>query len=185
MGQLSVFNFLTLNGYYKGPGNDISWHKHDEEGAKFSEKNMEPGNILLFGRITYEMMAAFWPSPAAYENFPLVAEGMNKAEKIVFSKTLEKAGWKNTRLIKENIVEEVKAMKQQGKNMTILGSGSIVSLFAQHNLIDDFMFMVDPVVLGEGTPIFRGIDHQLNLKLTDSKVFKNGSLVLSYQTINK
>ena len=101
MGKLSVFNFVTLNGFYKGPAGDISWHKHGEEGSKLSEENLRSGNILLFGRVTYEMMANFWPSPIAYESFPVVAEGMNNAEKIVFSRTLKKADWKNTRLVKD------------------------------------------------------------------------------------
>lgn len=91
MRKLSVFNFITLNGFYKGPGGDISWHKHGEEGSKFSEENLKSANILLFGRVTYEMMAGFWPSPMAYETFPAVAEGMNNTDKIVFSKTLKKS----------------------------------------------------------------------------------------------
>jgi dihydrofolate reductase len=183
MGKLSVFNFITLNGFYKGPAGDISWHKHDEEGGKMSEDNLQSNNILLFGRVTYEMMAGFWPSPMAHETFPAVAEGMNNAEKIVFSKTMEKAGWKNTKLIKSNIVNEIKKMKTAGKDMTILGSGSIVSLFAEHGLIDNYQFMLDPTAIGNGTPIFKGISEQLNLKLTDTKIFKSGSILLSYQTI--
>ncbi|MDB5198824.1 MAG: dihydrofolate reductase [Chitinophagaceae bacterium] len=183
MGKLSVFNFVTLNGFYKGPGGDISWHKHDEEGGKMSEENLKSNNILLFGRVTYEMMANFWPSPMAHETFPDVAEGMNNAEKIVFSKTLQKADWKNTRVVKNNIVEEIRKLKQQGKDITILGSGSIVSLFAEHGLIDDYQFMLDPVAIADGTPIFKGINHQLNLKLIDTKIFKSGSILLSYQTI--
>lgn len=183
MGKLSVFNFITLNGYFKGSGEDISWHKHDEEGTKFSEENMKSGNILLFGSVTYKMMANFWPSQMAYKNFPVVAEGMNNAEKIVFSKTLLKAEWKNTRIIKDNIVEEIKILKEQGKNMTILGSGSIVSLFAEHSLIDEYQFMVDPIAIGDGTTIFKGITHQLNLKLANTKTFKSGSILLSYEAL--
>ena len=180
---LDVFNFITLNGFYKGPGGDISWHKHDEEGGKMSEENLKSNNILLFGRVTYEMMGGFWPSPKAYEMFPEVAKGMNNAEKIVFSRTMEKAEWKNTRLIRDNIVDEIKAMKLQGKDMTILGSGRIVTMFAEHGLIDGYQFMVDPVAIGEGTPIFKGIRHHLDLKLTDTKALKNGSVLLSYEPV--
>ncbi|MEP6514032.1 MAG: dihydrofolate reductase family protein [Parafilimonas sp.] len=184
MRKLSVFNFVTLNGFYKGDGEDINWHKHGEEGGKLSEENLKLDNILLFGRVTYEMMANFWPSPMAYESFPVVADGMNNAEKIVFSKTLQKAEWKNTRLVKDNIVDEIKALKEMpGKNMTILGSGSIVSLFADHSLIDDYQFMIDPVAIGNGTPIFKGIRHQLDLKLTDTKILESGAVLLSYHAL--
>lgn len=184
MGKLSVFNFVTLNGFYKGPAGDISWHKHNEEGGKLSEENLKSGNILLFGRVTYEMMANFWPSPMAYESFPVVAEGMNNADKIVFSKTLQKADWKNTRLVKDNIVDEIKALKKMpGKDMTILGSGSIVSIFAEHGLIDEYQFMIDPTAIGDGTPIFKGIGHQLDLKHIDTKILKSGAVLLSYQPL--
>ena len=184
MGKLSVFNFVTLNGFYKGSAGDISWHKHGEEGGKLSEENLRSGNILLFGRVTYEMMANFWPSPMAYETFPAVAEGMNNTDKIVFSKTLKKAEWKNTRLVTDNIVDEIKALKKMpGKNMTILGSGSIVSLFAEHGLVDEYQFMIDPIAIGDGTPIFKGIGKQLDLKLTDTKILKSGAVLLSYQPL--
>jgi dihydrofolate reductase len=183
MGKLSAFNFITLNGNFKGPGEDTSWHKHDEEGSKFSEENMRPGNILLFGRKTYQMMAGFWPSPIANENFPKVAEGMNNAEKIVFSRTLQKADWQNTRIIKGDIIGEIKNLKQQGKNMTILGSGSIVSLFAKHGLLDEYMVMIDPIAIAGGTSIFKDIDHNINLKLKSTRTFKSGSVVLGYEVL--
>lgn len=184
MGKLSVFNFVTLNGFYKGPGEDISWHKHGGDENKFSEDNLKSGNILLFGRVTYQMMAGFWPSPMALENFPVVAEGMNKVEKIVFSKTLKKAEWNNSRLVTDNIIDEVKALKQQEKNMTILGSGSIITLFANHNLIDEYQIMIDPVAIGEGTPLFKGIERQLDLKLTDTRTFNSGVVLLNYDVMH-
>ena len=183
MGKLRAFNFVTLNGFFKGLGQDTSWHKHDEEGARFSEENMRSGSILLFGRVTYEMMAGFWPSKMAYENFPKVAAGMNSAEKIVFSRTLRQADWQNTRVIKENMFDEIKKLKQQGKNMTILGSGSIISFFAQHGLLDEIIVMIDPVAIAGGTPIFKDVDHNINLKLKSTRIFKNGSIVIGYELL--
>jgi dihydrofolate reductase len=107
---------------------------------------------------------------------------MNKADKIVFSRTLKKAGWNNTRLVEDNIVEEIMKMKRMpGKDMTLLGSGSIVTLFAEQGLIDEYQVMVDPVVLGRGTPIFKGIKHKLDLKLIATRTFKSGVVLLSYQ----
>src|SRR5580698_7653703 len=134
MRKLNVFNFLTLNGFYKGLNEDISWHVHGGEEGKFSEEGAQSGSTLLFGRVTYQMMEAFWPTPAAKESMPVVADGMNKAEKIVFSKTLKKADWNNTKIIKGDLIEEVKKLKKlPGVGITILGSGSIVTQLADHN----------------------------------------------------
>jgi dihydrofolate reductase len=183
MRKLTAFNFVTLNGFYKDANNSTAWHVHGEEGAKFAEDNMQPGNILLFGRITYEMMAGFWPSPMAMESMPGVAKGMNEAEKIVFSKSLKKADWQNTTVIK-NMVAEVKKLKQTpGHDMTILGSGSIITQLADAGLLDGIQLMIDPVALGAGTPIFGGLSKQTNLKLTDTKTFKSGTVLLSYQLL--
>jgi len=182
MGKLSVFNFVTLNGYFKGPEGDIGWHKHGAEENEYAAEGLASENTLLFGRLTYEMMASYWPTPMAIKNDPTVAEGMNKADKIVFSRTLKKTEWINTRLVKHDIVEEVRKMKlTHEKDMTILGSGSIVTLFAEHGLIDQYQIMVDPVVLGDGTPLFKGISHKLDLKLTNTRTFRSGVVMLSYE----
>ncbi len=186
MRKVTVFNFVTLNGYYKGPKGDISWHRHGAEENEYAAGNLKSGSTLLFGRVTYEMMASYWPTPIALKNDPIVAEGMNTAEKIVFSRTLKKAEWNNTRLVKDNIVDEIKNMKQQsGKDMTLLGSGSIVTQFAEQGLIDEYQFMVDPVVLGDGTPIFKGIKHKLDLKLIRTRTFKSGVALLCYEPAEK
>lgn len=182
MRKLTVFNFISLNGYYKGQDNDISWHRHGAEEGTFSADSLKADNILLFGRVTYEMMAFWWPSPMAAEAYPEVAKGMNAAEKIVFSTIIEQPKWNNTTVMHGDIVSRIRQMKQQpGKNMTILGSGSIVSQFAEAGLIDEYQIMIDPIVLGEGTSIFKGLKHNLNLTLTDSKVFKSGVVLLSYK----
>jgi dihydrofolate reductase len=186
MRKVTVFNFITLNGYFKGPKGDISWHRHGAEENEYAASNLKSGGTLLFGRLTYEMMANYWPTPIAIKNDPIVAAGMNHADKIVFSRTLKKVEWSNTRLVKDNIVEEIRKMKQQpGKDMTVLGSGSIVAQFAEQDLIDEYQIMVDPVVLGRGTSIFKGIKHKLDLKLTGTRTFKSGVVLLSYQPVAK
>src|SRR5690606_36751457 len=83
MAKLNVYNFITLNGYYKGRNEDISWHRHGKEEADFSREGLGTENILVFGRVTYQMMAGFWPTPAAMEQLPDIAKSMNDAEKIV------------------------------------------------------------------------------------------------------
>lgn len=185
MAKLTSFNFITLDGHLEGPekGN-INWHNHGIEETEYASQNLHSGNVLLFGRITYQMMASYWPTPIALESDPSVAEGMNSAEKIVFSKTMAKAEWNNTRLIKGNIAKEIKKLKQNSqKDMTLLGSGSIVSQFAEKNLIDEYQVMIDPVVIGSGNSIFKGIVHQLHLKLINTKTYKSGVVILCYQPL--
>lgn len=186
MRKVTVFNFVTLNGHFEGPKGDISWHRHGAQENEYSAENLKSGGTLLFGRVTYEMMASYWPTPIAIKNDPVVAEGMNNADKIVFSRTLKRAEWNNTRVVKDNIVEEIKKMKQMpGKDMTLLGSGSILAQFAEHGLIDEYEIMVDPVVIGDGTPIFKDIKHKLDLKLTMARTFSSGVVLLCYQPVEK
>jgi dihydrofolate reductase len=182
MRKLRAFNFITLNGYFKGPNGDTSWHKHGgEEENKYAEEGAQSKSTLLFGRVTYKMMASYWPTAMAIENNPIVANGMNEAEKIVFSKTLKKADWKNT-LIVTNAEEEIRKMKKaKGNDMTILGSGSIITQLAQAGLIDEFQLMVDPIALGAGTTLFKNISPPLHLKLTNTKAFKSGVVLLCYE----
>lgn len=184
MGKLIAYNFTTLNGYFKGPDNDISWHRHGEEENGFAADSLGSKATLLFGRVTYEMMASFWPTPMAIESMPEVAKGMNEAEKIVFSTTLESAAWENTTLVKDDLIEAVRKLKAiPGKVMTILGSGSIIAQLAEARLIDEYQFMIDPVAIGEGTPSFQGLTRKLDLKLIDHRVFKSGVVLLSYEAI--
>lgn len=185
MSKLSVFNFITLDGYFEGPekGN-IGWHKHGKEENEYASEGLQSKNILLFGRITYGMMVSYWPTTMAAENDPVVAKGMNDAEKIVFSKTMKKAEWSHTRLIKDNIAEEIKKLKQKpGKDMILLGSGSIVTQFAEKNLIDEYQIMIDPVAIGAGNSIFKKMNHPLDLKLISTKTFKSGVVLLCYKPL--
>jgi dihydrofolate reductase len=184
MRTVNVFNFITLNGYYQGVDGDISWHRHGEEESKFSDENSQRGSTLLFGRITYQHMAAFWPTEMAKQRAPVTADGMNKSEKIVFSKTLKKADWQNTRIINDDLVSTVRSLKEEsGSPITILGSGSIVSQLAEAGLIDTYGFMIDPVALGDGVPIFKGITRKLELELTSSRVFKSGVIFATYKVL--
>lgn len=180
MAKLIAFNFLTLNGYYKGPDGDISWHRHGGEEGEYSADMLSQDNILVFGRTTYEMMAGYWPGPMAAENDPVVAQGMNQAEKIVFSRTLQQADWNNTRIISDNLVDTVALLKNGSKDMAVLGSGSLITQLASAGLIDEYQIMIDPVAIGHGTTIFQGMDRQLALKLTGAKVFNSGVVLLHY-----
>ena len=138
----------------------------------------------MLGRITYELMTSYWPTLQARENDPVVAERMNNLPKVVFSRTLDKASWSNTKLVKGDMAAEVRQMKKEpGKDMTILGSGSVVSQLAQEGLIDEYQMVVNPVVLGEGRTMFDGIKEKLTLKLTNTRAFGNGNVFLRYEPV--
>jgi dihydrofolate reductase len=183
MRKLAVFNNVTLDGYFVTMNGDMSWaHKQDAEWNAFVQGNASGGGELLFGRITYEMMASYWPTPHAIKNFPVVAEGMNNLPKVVFSRTLDKASWSNTKLVKGDIAAEIRKMKKEpGRDMVILGSGSIVSQLAQEGLIDEYQIVVNPIVLGKGRTMFDGVKEKLTLKLTKTRSFTNGNVVLCYE----
>ena len=185
MRKLSVFNQVSVDGYFKKSDDDISWtHKPDDdpEFKEFTEGNATGGGVLVFGRKTYEMMASFWPTPAAAEQFPVVAKQMNSLPKIVFSRTLDKASWSNTKVVKADPVTEIQKLKREsGEDMTIMGSGSIVSLLAQADLIDEYQILVIPIVLGEGKTMFDGSKKTFDLKLTSARTFRNGKALLVYE----
>jgi dihydrofolate reductase len=184
MARVSVFNLVTLDGYFTGEGGDISWHSVDEEFNIFAEKTANSGNILLFGRITYELMVSYWPTQDAIKNDPVVAQGMNSASKIVFSRTLEKVDWNNARLVKDNMIGEIRKLKQNlDRDMTILGSGSIVAQLAQAGLIDEYQIMLNPVAIGKGRTMFEGIKNRLTMKLKDTMTFGNGNVLLIYEPV--
>jgi dihydrofolate reductase len=182
MRKLTVFNLVTLDGYFAGEGGDISWHNVDAEFNEFAIEKIQAGNTLLFGRITYELMAGYWPTAEAAQNDPIVADGMNKAEKIVFSRTLMKADWNNTTPVKTDMLAEVRRLKAlSGKDMTILGSGTIVSQLADARLIDEYQIMLNPIALGKGRTMFEGIKNRLPLRLIDTRTLANGNILLTYE----
>jgi dihydrofolate reductase len=112
MRKLIFFNLTSLDGYFEGPDQDINWHNVDDEFNEFAIQQTGEFGALLFGRVTYELMASYWPTEAAKRDDPMIAGLMNSLPKIVFSKTLEKVEWENIKLVKANFVEEVVKLKQ-------------------------------------------------------------------------
>lgn len=188
MRRLIVFNNVTLDGYFADSKGDMRWaHRQtqDPEFNAFVADNAGSGGQLLFGRITYQLMASYWPTPMALQNERKVAEGINNLPKVVFSRTLESATWNNTRLVKGDMLNEVRKMKQEpGKDMAILGSGSLVAQLGQEGLIDEFQVLVNPVVLGRGRTMFDGLEKRLSLKLAATRAFKSGNVLLSYEPVD-
>jgi len=186
MRKLFAFNMVTLDGFFEGPNRDISWHNVDDEFNQFAVEQANAVGAILFGRVTYELMASYWPTPAAQSDDPMVANLMNTLPKVVFSRTLERADWDNTRLIKDNVAEEVLKMKQEpGNDLAVFGSANLLSSLMQMNLVDEHRVMVNPVLIGSGTPLFRNIDQKVNLKLVKTRTFKSGNVLLYYQPDKK
>jgi len=185
MQRLIVFNNVSMDGYIADTKGDMSWaHSNDAEWNSFTAGNARGGGTLVFGRITYDMMAGFWQTPAAAKQFPVVAEWMNSLRKVVFSRTMDKASWNNTSLIKGDIAEAVRKLKKEpGEGMAIMGSASIVAQLAQEGLVDEFQIAVHPVVIGSGKTMFEGVNRKLAFKLKSSRTFKNGNVFLCYEPV--
>lgn len=186
--KIFFFMLISIDGFFEGPDHDLSWHNTDDEFQEFAIEQTSNLGAILFGRRTYEMMAYFWPSEEARKTDPIVAGLMNNTPKIVFSRTLAKVGeteyWKNVRLIKDSVEDEIKKLKQdEGKDMAIFGSNNLMVSLAEMGLIDEFRILVNPIAIGKGTPLFTGIKEKFNLKLIKIREFKNGNVLLSYQPV--
>jgi dihydrofolate reductase len=182
MQQLIVFNQVSLDGYFTGQNGDLSWAKQNQDDPEFQEfvaGNAQGGGMLLFGRVTYDMMVSFWPTPQAREMAPEVAQQMNSLPKVVFSRKMEKATWNNTRLVKGDIAAEVRKMKEEdGPGMVLMGSGSIVSQLSTENVIDEYQLVVFPLVLGQGRSMFEGARRRLGMKLLRARTFTRSGIEL-------
>jgi dihydrofolate reductase len=183
MRKAIMFNLITLDGYFEGINKwDIAWHQVDDEFNEFSIEQLNQAGGLIFGRVTYEGMASYWPTPAAITDDPAVASLMNSISKYVFSNTLEKADWNNTLIIKGDAAIGLKKLKQQpGKDLFIFGSADLSSTFIRNSLIDEYRLIVNPIVLGAGNPLFKPAGDMLKLKLLNIKSFHNGNVLLYYQ----
>jgi dihydrofolate reductase len=188
MGKLMVFTSISLDGYFvdlNGEPPVASNPAADAEWEAFVNGNASGNGSLVFGRVTYDLMASFWPTPSAAQSNPVLAERMNAYRKVVFSRTMDRAAWVNTRLVKEDLPGEIRRMKKEdSRGMVILGSGSIVAQLTEQALIDEYQFIVVPIVLGKGRSMFAGIKEKLPLKLNQTRSFANGNVWLSYELIS-
>ena len=188
MRKLVVFNLVTVDGYFAGPNGEIDWHNYDDEMSAYSSKQMKSLGALIFGGTTYELMASYWPTPDGIKSEPIVAGIMNSIPKIVFSKTMSDV--KDGPVLKHIAVSRdikpediVKMKKQDGGDIAIFGSGTIVQQFTNLGLIDEYRLVVNPLILGKGKLLFENITKKLKLRLIDTKVFKNGNVLVCYQRV--
>jgi len=184
MRQLIAFENVSLDGYFTDASNTMSWAHRDSDDPEwkaFTAGNASGESQLLFGRKTYELMVKYWPTPEAKEKEPKVAGGMNSLPKLVFSRTLTSVPWANTKVVKADPVAEVRKLKgEPGPVLVIMGSGSVVAQLAAAGLIDEYQLVVTPIALGKGRTLFEGLPKNMDLKLTHSRVFKNGKVLLNY-----
>jgi dihydrofolate reductase len=181
MRKVMQFMMTSLDGYVARPNGDIDWHVTDEEFNDFAVEQIHSVDTLLFGRVTYEGMASYWPTPMAIEDDPEIANLMNTMPKIVFSKTLSRADWQNTRLIKDDVAAEVAKLKQAaGKDLIIFGSNNLSASFINLGLIDEVRIIVAPVLLGEGISLFAGVTNTPRLNLLKTRAFKSGNVLHYY-----
>jgi dihydrofolate reductase len=184
MRKIILQMMVTLNGYYEGPNQEIDWHNVDEEFNEYALDLLNTVDTLLFGRVTYQLMADYWPSASAGRDDPIVAGKMNEAIKIVFSKTLPAVEWNNSRLVKDDIAQEISTLKQQpGKDMAVFGSSDLAVTLITLGLIDEYRIIVNPVILGDGKPLFKGLPGQVKLKFIKAQTFRSGNVALYYQPI--
>jgi dihydrofolate reductase len=174
---------ITLDGFYEGPNGEIDWHNVDEEFSEYSLDLLNNIDIVLLGRKTYQLMADYWQSGMATTSQPLVANQMNSLPKVVCSNSLDKAGWSNTTLIKGNIIPEISKIKQEpGEGIAVFGSSNLATTLIDNNLIDEYHLVVNPVMLGQGKVLFKGMQQQPKLKLMKATPFKSGNVLLCYKS---
>jgi|SRR6185312_6731421 len=187
MRRLTVFEHLALDGYFVDALGDMRWAYRPEPDAEWDAYvtgNASGDAVLVFGRVTYDLMQGYWPTPLALEQNPAVAKRMNALTKLVFSRTLDQAIWENTRLVKGDAVANMRKLKgERGEDMVILGSGSLVAQFAAAGLIDEYQLVVNPRALGAGRTLFQGLKKPLGLKLIKTRAFNNGNVVLNYEAL--
>jgi dihydrofolate reductase len=183
MRKIIMLNRVSIDGFFAGPHGEIDWFLHDPEVDKAAHEMMRPDTLLL-GRVTYQMFDSYWPQvakdPNASQGDRQTASELAQMTKVVFSKTLSEVTWENTRLIKGDVTQAVKKLKQgSGPDITVFGSGSIVQQLANEGLMDGYLVIVTPVVLGAGKPLFKDVKN-MNLTLVEARNFKSGNVLLHY-----
>lgn len=187
--SLTVFDSVSLDGYFTDADGDMRWAyevpsdpEYDAFVAANARGGASGGSAILFGRVTYEMMASYWPTPQAAQDLPDVAAAMNRMTKYVVSRSLREVTWQGARLVKGDLVTEVRRLKAEA-DLVVMGSGSLVAPLADAGLVDELHLVVLPVTLGRGRTLFAGTRERHRWTLTDSRAFKNGKVSVRYRPL--
>lgn len=178
---------ISLDGFVGGPNGEMDWILVDEAMFDFGADRTREADIALYGRVTYQMMESYWPTaadqPTATRHDKEHAEWYNRVAKVILSKSLKGAEIPNTTILSDDVPGHIKNLKQgKGKNILIFGSPTAVHSLMEENLIDDYWLYVNPVVLGEGIPLFKGFRERQNLILLSTQQFESGVVCLHYET---
>ena len=187
MRKVILLMHATLDGFVAGPKGEMDWIKVDEELFEPIGKITDDADTAIYGRVTYQMMENYWPTaaeqPSATKHDIQHARWVNKALKIVVSKTLQHSSWNNTKIISEQIAEEIQKLKQlPGKNLLLIGSPQLANAFMQLGLIDEYYIYLNPIILDKGIKLFDDVQHRIKLNLLDVMNFKSGVVGLHYET---
>ena len=180
MQTLRVFESISVDGYFTDAHGEMAWAHAGQQDPEFADwvgSNASSGGALLFGRKTYQLMEAYWPTPLAAQQMPVVAHGMNEATKYVVSTTIQPR-WKNTQLLKGDLLEAVRDLKaSSGHGIVVLGSGSVAAQLGAAGLVDEYQFVIVPIALGSGRTVFTNAS---KLRLIDQRTFRCGNAVVTY-----
>ncbi|MGC8506493.1 MAG: dihydrofolate reductase family protein [Thermoplasmata archaeon] len=186
MRKVILDTIISLDGYYTSPKNEIDWFDFDKEEIEWSKQILRRVDAMLYGRVTYEEFSEFWPkaSPSPEGFDPEIIEQLNGLQKVVFSSTLQEAKWHPAVLIREDPVDAVTRLKKDpGKDMAIVGSGTLVSALVRNELIDEYRIRVRPIILGAGKPLFTDDQNRHKLRLISARAFSNGVVALHYEPV--
>ena len=190
MRKVFLFMMISLDGFFEGPNHDLFWHTVDDEFNQFAAKQMQEIGTFLFGRRTYQLMEEYWPNEKPENELDkIIRDQMDNLPKYVYSKTLTEVkqtdDWQNVTLCHEVDADEIKKLKEEeGYDIAVFGSSNLCISLLKLGLLDELRIMVSPTIIGDGTRLFEGLDEQLKLKLTDSRIFKNGNVLLTYQVLH-
>ena len=176
---------ISLDGFVAGPNGEMDWIKVDEEIFDFVGKRISESDTALYGRVTYEMMENYWPTagnePGASKHDIEHSKWYSKVHKVVLSRTLKDTGLTNTKIISDNLPDSINEIKQQdGEDILLFGSPTATHSLIQLNLIDGYWLFVNPIILGQGIPLFIGIKDKIKLKLLTTRQFTSGVTELNY-----
>jgi len=178
--QLSV----SLDGYIEGPNREIDWHLVDDEFNAYAVQMLRASDVLIMGRKTYDLMAGYWPTAA--DSDLAVKDKMNSTPKLVFSRTLKRLEWQNSRLATGSIADEVARLKQvPGEGVLPVGGSDLAASFLEQGLLDELRIILTPTLLGAGKTLFDGIRKRYPLRLLSTRTFKSGNTALIYEPTSR
>jgi dihydrofolate reductase len=175
MRKVILWDMITVDGFFEGPGHDLGWFVFEEELERYILETQEKAGTLLFGRVTYEMMASYWPTASGR-----IADFMNGIEKIVFSRTMADPDWNNARVEKDVAATVTLLKSEAGDDIFVFGSADLANELIRNDLVDEYRIGVNPVILGSGTPFFKGGELRRGLKLLEARPLKSGVVILHY-----